>query len=148
MPNKNHRLRVKLLRLLVCLVVLTSAVPVSAPVAQSLVYDVGVDFPEFVVLWYWDRMDLALTATQVTDAFFGGNQSNHGSQPVFGSMSGGAVEVDAGMGDVVDDNNLVGDPPSMGCPLGVGLRVHPGFHHDQEVRAPSRAKTRSRPRTP
>ena len=85
----------------VCLALLGSAVAPAS--AQSFVYDVGVDLPEYVVLWYWDQITIDITAAELTRHFFGQAAVDAGTQSTLAGSVGGGLSLDAGIDNVVDD---------------------------------------------
>jgi hypothetical protein len=110
---------------LVCLALVGSAAAPLAPAsAQTLDYDVGVDFPEFVVLYFWDQITVDISATELATYMFGGTQVNAGSASSFGTFTGGGIRTDAKIDDVVDDGLLVDpdDPVWLGVANAWALR--------------------------
>lgn len=102
----------------VCLALVGSAVAPAAPVsAQSFVYDIGVDFPEYVILWYWDQIMIDITTAQLTSYLFGQAAVDAGTQSSVASFAGPWMTVDGGIDSVVDDG-LINDP---GDPLWLGI---------------------------
>ena len=94
----------------VCLVLACSALAPVAPVtAQSFLFDVGVNLPEYVIFWYWDQITIDITAAELTSHFFGGSAINAGNQSVIAGFVGNTLVADAGIGGVVDDD-LLNDP--------------------------------------
>jgi hypothetical protein len=100
----------------VCLALVGSALlSVGSAAGQTLQYDVGIDFPNFVQFWYWDRIDIDISAAQLANAMFGGSSLGAGPKSTFGAFAGSLIEADSDIGSVVDD---AGDPTD---PLWLGV---------------------------
>jgi len=99
-----------LIAVAVCLALVASAVaPATNASAQSLLFDVGVDFPEFVVLWYWDQINIDISSTELTNYLFGQTSIDAGTQTRAAGFVGGNLQVDVGIDTVVDDG-VLNDP--------------------------------------
>ncbi len=109
----------------VCLALVASAmVPASPALAQSFLFDVGVNFPEYVVLWYWDQIDIEITTAALTNYLFGQSTINAGSQSITSRFAGSTLTVDAGIDGVVDDG-VINDPDAriwLGVPNAWAMR--------------------------
>ncbi|NKB89539.1 MAG: hypothetical protein GKS06_15085 [Acidobacteria bacterium] len=79
--------------------------------AQSLNIDVGVDLPDWIRLFYWDTIPLAIDAGDLVSTYFGSPAINAGTRGLTMNMQGGAFTGDATIGNVVDDD-LIADPGS------------------------------------
>lgn len=97
----------------VCVLLVASAVaPVAPAAAQSLQFDIDVEFPDYVILWYWDQITIDITATELTDHFFGQSAIDAGAQSTTASLVGNRLVTDAGINGVVDDD-LLNDPSDL-----------------------------------
>ena len=106
-----------LISVAVCLALVGSAVAPVAPVsAQSFVYDIGIDFPDYVTLWYWDQITIEITPAELASYLFGQAAVDAGSQSMVGGFAGARITADAGIDTVVDASvfNYPADPLSVG----------------------------------
>lgn len=97
----------------VCLALVCSAlVPMAPASAQSFLFDIDLDLPDYVILWYWDQITIDITAAELTSHFFGQSAIDAGTQSVAAGFVGNTLVADAGIDGVVDDD-LLNDPSDL-----------------------------------
>ena len=105
-----QRLPTWLISAAVCLVLVGGAIAPLAPAsAQTYSFDVGVDMPDYVVLWYFDQVDFDLTTVALTDYITGKEPASAGTKTATANFSGGGLDVDANLGAELG-NPLTGNP--------------------------------------
>ncbi len=110
MPRTRQRVTAWMISAAVCLLLAIATVVQVAPAsAQTLVYDVGVDFPDYVVLWYWDQITFDLTTAELTNYIVGKEPANVGHQSATVGLAGSTLGVDADIRSATG-NPLTGGP--------------------------------------
>jgi len=105
----------------VCLALVGSALaPVAPASAQTLLFDVGVNFPEYVILFYRDQINIQITTAALTSYLFGQSAIDAGTKTTAANFVGNRWIADAGIDAVVDDDllNDPDDPLWLGVPNG------------------------------